>query len=713
MRKLFSLLLTGTAVCGMLIATTSTAHAFTLVFPKADVSIVKIGPASLAQTASLAYTLVVSNAGPNAALNVVVTDAIPAGLILQSAPGCMISGTVVTCAAGTLTPGQTRTFVLTFAVAPSACNRTVKNTAKVASETSDPNLANNTSNTVSTTVTCRVQNQLTITVLPGIASDTAVRNQKNIRLLGFKVHDESDGTLFTNAVFDAQAGTLSNAQNYSLWVDADANGMVETVLQSGVSSIGGKVTFDRMVGGGYVVAPTKTVLFEVHTDIASSLADPRSLQLKFATSSPDYVKAEDYATGMNFVGIKTDGSCATTCEIAVATVPSTRWMLVDQGNVYVTRSTSPVSSHQLLGGQLGDAVMRIDMRAEYEDVGVTNLVLTGIGVNAPSTASNVDSLELYKVGESVPFATATVAGCGTTPVPANSFCATMQNQQLVAPKGTTASVLVRPRLKTDSAGARSGQEVMFMVDANSGTSNGSVRASGMVSAGTLNQNDNDALAEGEVFIGTSVAGPAAQIVGSKNVVLLSKVLSIMNADPNADGTAVPTGAGRAFGQFKFAAAANANTQNGLNKFTIDGVIFNVNATNVAMAAQDFKLYNKADPTVKASCTPKDLNGVVLAGTVTGAFTLDCSNLIASTVLTAIDQGTESTFVLEGTITNAKILGIASVLQASLQNFNESAASFFGTAASHMKWLDQDSGSSVNFLWIEYPNSVVSSTQYQG
>jgi hypothetical protein len=367
----------------------------------------------------------------------------------------------------------------------------------------------------------------------------------------------------------------------------------------------------------------------------------------------------------------------------------------------MTLSSTPVRSRQLLGGTLADDILRVDLRAEYEDIDVTTLVFTDTGAGL---TGNVDRLELYKTGDVTPFAVATLAGCGTNTVPPNSFCSQMQAQQLIVPKGGTTTVIVRPRMRSDMDGAVSGRGIRLSMDPVYG-----VGSRGAFSSNTLPISDGDALAEGEIFIGRQVAGgPNTPVIGRFNVVVLSKVTSITNADPNANGTAIPSGTARAIGQFKFTAAAANNMQNGPNKVAVNGLIFNVNATNVDLDGGRFKFYNKADPMMLANCTVTQSSG-------SSSLIVTCADLIASGTNTSIDPGSDATFVLQADVQNAKVNnGAASTLQVSLQNFSDL---FFGFAlsqsASHIEWKDADAGSSVIFRWIEYPDTSVNGTSYQG
>jgi uncharacterized repeat protein (TIGR01451 family) len=89
------------------------------VTPVADVEVTKTGPATVDAGGTIAYTLSVTNHGPDPATNVIVTDPLAEPLVtVESLPaGCTeISGTVA-CAAGNLAVGQTKTFTFTVTVA--------------------------------------------------------------------------------------------------------------------------------------------------------------------------------------------------------------------------------------------------------------------------------------------------------------------------------------------------------------------------------------------------------------------------------------------------------------------------------------------------------------------------------------------------------------------------------------------------------------------
>ena len=562
------------------------------------------------------------------------------------------------------------------------------------------------------------------------ATDTAVKNSDNVNLLRFEARaGEAEDILATQFIFTAGVGSLQNAQDYTLWFDADGDGVVDTIAQAGESVQNSNVTFDDLTGGGVLLPAEETVLFEVHGDISSSLASSE-LRLRFATGATSYVEAEEADNGSSLTNISLNGSCGTSpCEIVVTTVQSKLYSLVNQGDLFVTLDSTPTRSRQLLGGTLGDTILRLQFRAQNEDVDVTDLQLTSSGSNA----SSIDRLELYKDGATTAFATATVSGCGsddvltTNPVGGGTittFCANMENGQLVVKDGENLDVLVKPRLKSDEQGALSGQPIQLWVSgqnvSDNGTGSGAVRARGRESSSNLTANDDDQTNDGEVFIGTdTVSASGSTIRSNNNDVVLSKITTIANANPDADNTNVPTGISP-IGQFKFTAASNSNTLNGLNKATLSGVIFNVTASQVDLESGTFKFYNKANADTKATC-------VVASGSVssTGSLVVSCPNLRTASSWTAgvgdtqLESGETNTFVLEVNIQNAKVGSTTSSLQVSLQDFTTRSTTTYGPAASHIDWTDEDSGTvasgtttSSRFKWVEYSDTVVRSTSYK-
>ena len=561
--------------------------------------------------------------------------------------------------------------------------------------------------------------------------DTAVENAENINLFRFEAHaGHAENILLTKAVFEAKDGSLLNAQNYALWVDTDGDREVDTILEDYASTHSGFVFFSDLAQGGYVIPADDVVVFEVHADIASSLTSD-NLQMQFATGSTvTFIEAEELDDGSNLSGIMLNDelhNLADSADINVQTVDSTNMNLVSQGDLFVNQDAAP-RSRQLLGGTLGESVLRLSMNARYEAVDVTDLQITSSG----SLATSVERLELFIPGESTPFALATIGSCGSDDVitsnegtTVRTFCANMDSRQLVIPEGREVDVIVRPKMKTDVGGGISGEVISFFISeravANNSSGAGAVRARGEESRNNLVANDGDDEGEGEIFIGRISPNPTNQnIVGSKNVSVMSKIVSITNNSNTPDGSAVPVGKSN-IGAFKFAAATHNNSKGQLNDAVLSGVVFDVNATNVSITANSFKVYNSANSndSAKVNCEAFNAGGVfiepissVASGSLLVRCTMDNSILNAS-----IEEGDDIALVLEAIITdpNTSVTGDASTLQTSISTFNSIENNSFGVIGngrSHIRWIDQDD-TSTDLYWIESPESVIRSTEYSG
>jgi uncharacterized repeat protein (TIGR01451 family) len=121
----------------------------------ADLSIVKTTPSTSAKPGeNITYTITVSNAGPNAATSVVVSDTLPAGLSFGSATpsqGTCNAASPVSCNLGTINSGASATITLVTVV--TATSGTITNSASVSAAEGDPNSANNSASSSGVSVT--------------------------------------------------------------------------------------------------------------------------------------------------------------------------------------------------------------------------------------------------------------------------------------------------------------------------------------------------------------------------------------------------------------------------------------------------------------------------------------------------------------------------------------------------------------------------------
>jgi len=118
--------------------------------PTADVAIVKDPPTGgpFAPGSTFAWTLNVTNNGPFTAVDVTVTDQVPATLVVTSVSSadfsCGFVGNAVTCTRPTLASGASGTIVVNVSVPNDNQATSVTNVGVVTSSTPDTNLANNT-----------------------------------------------------------------------------------------------------------------------------------------------------------------------------------------------------------------------------------------------------------------------------------------------------------------------------------------------------------------------------------------------------------------------------------------------------------------------------------------------------------------------------------------------------------------------------------------
>ncbi|WP_405294591.1 hypothetical protein [Methanobrevibacter sp.] len=124
--------------------TNNVANNTTDVNPEADLEIVKlVSNKNPHRGDTITWTIIVSNKGPDVALNVRVTDKLPDGLIFMGSDGDYDYKTGI-WNVGNLASGQPKSLVITTVV--NITNTTIRNVANVTSDTYDPNQTNNNAN---------------------------------------------------------------------------------------------------------------------------------------------------------------------------------------------------------------------------------------------------------------------------------------------------------------------------------------------------------------------------------------------------------------------------------------------------------------------------------------------------------------------------------------------------------------------------------------
>jgi uncharacterized repeat protein (TIGR01451 family) len=126
----------------------------------ADLEITKSAPSQVTAGGALSYSITVTNHGPAAAFNVIVTDTLPSG-VTYAGSTVPCAGTPLSCTVGNVGPGDSATFTISVTVSTSqASGSTLTNTATVAADQQDPDTTNNTAS-ASTIVIGRADLRLT------------------------------------------------------------------------------------------------------------------------------------------------------------------------------------------------------------------------------------------------------------------------------------------------------------------------------------------------------------------------------------------------------------------------------------------------------------------------------------------------------------------------------------------------------------------------
>ncbi|MEV7004661.1 SdrD B-like domain-containing protein, partial [Streptomyces sp. NPDC093982] len=117
---------------------------FGFIKPSVDLSVVKVGPATVDPGGEVKYDIIITNNGPNDSTGSVVTDPLPAELtnVKTSSADCSINNHVLTCNVGPLKKGETRT-VTVIGTAPMPPEyMTLHNCVEVDGKEPDPDPTN-------------------------------------------------------------------------------------------------------------------------------------------------------------------------------------------------------------------------------------------------------------------------------------------------------------------------------------------------------------------------------------------------------------------------------------------------------------------------------------------------------------------------------------------------------------------------------------------
>ncbi|MGA8035809.1 MAG: C25 family cysteine peptidase [Candidatus Acidiferrales bacterium] len=241
----------------------NSATASTVVFglSQADVAIVKTGaPTLVDQGTNLTYTLQVTNNGPSAAQNVIVSDPLPTGAVtfvsVSTTQGtCTQSGGVVSCSLGTVTNGGLAFITINTTASTFPTSSIIANTATVSASTADPNLTNNISSTITTIVSPTAVNITGFRAVAQPAGGVVLewRTKSELRNLGFHIYREDatgrhqiNPSLIAGAALFARGGMPQHSAKTYRWIDPQGTAQSVYTLED-VDLSGGRTAHGPVV----------------------------------------------------------------------------------------------------------------------------------------------------------------------------------------------------------------------------------------------------------------------------------------------------------------------------------------------------------------------------------------------------------------------------------------------------------------------------------
>lgn len=508
-----------------------------------------------------------------------------------------------------------------------------------------------------------------------LGSVTQAAGSKNITLMAFDAVASRQDVWITNVTVRVSSGSSTAATNYRLMADLDGNSTTEQIIAT-ASVQGTRLAFPNFqVHIRQGIATRLAVIADLSPNVSSD-----RIGLSFAIDDAGFIDAvgDEDEEDLSGIVLNADECSQSLCWIRVITAPLRIVTVRTVGNLYITRDSVPAGSHQILVGERSDTLLRLSFRATGEDIRIRSLDIGG-------ATSNAERLEFYEVGASLPFATARGSQCAVLAM--GHFCT---NTDFLVKEEVEKRVLVKAVLKSDTDGATSGETVALTLTASTGTAH-AISARGELSGVDLAQNNGDSTAGGEIFVGTAAPGANVAITGSTHDIVLSKISSIINDSRDSDNSSVPVGLST-IGVFRFFAAQNRNTKNGLNDVELRTLVFTVTASNVEMDTDSFALFNTLDQSIVAPCT---------ANQPTIEITVTCSNIYQH-ISSTIDSGENIGLALRARVTDPQIVEGGNSLQVRLTGLSDRSS--LGT----IQWHD----GSASFLWVDLPVTTVRSTLYR-
>jgi uncharacterized repeat protein (TIGR01451 family) len=360
----------------------------------ADLAVTASGPSSVTAGTNATYTITLTNNGPNAAQNVVLTDTLPAGSSLVSITGAggnpdtfsqTQSGGTLTLTTSSMAAGNADTFTIVVSAPSSLANgANFSDTASVSSATSDPNNANNSATVTGSIVnnTARADLGVTATGPSSVLAGTnatytfTITNGGPNAAQNFVLTD----TLPTGSTFVSIAGGGSNPDTFFY----TQSGGTLTVTSSSIAA-GNTDTLTVVVS-----APTSLANganFSDTVSVSSATVDPNTAN-NSATVTGSVVNSADLgvtATGPSSVTAGTNASYTFTITNAGPTAAQ-NFVLTDAlptGSTFVSISGGAANPDTFFYTQSGST-----LTVTSSSIAAGNTDTLTIVVSAPSNLAN-------------------------------------------------------------------------------------------------------------------------------------------------------------------------------------------------------------------------------------------------------------------------------------------------------------------------------------
>ena len=269
-----------------------------------DLGIAKAGPATIAPSGTISWTLTVTNDGPANSSAFSVSDPVPAGVtnVATTTAGCSAAGNQVSCSEGALSNGSTFTIVVT-GKAPSTEGTCFTNTATVNGNEVDPNSGNNSSSLQTCTTGISLVKSANPTSFTGAGQTVhysyVVKNTGTVSLSNVTV---TDNKLASSAI---NCGSSSNviatlAATASVTCTASYTTTLADVSGGSISNTGTAV--GTPTGGANVSATSSVTIPYSHITLAKS-ANPTSFTAAGQTITYSYLVTDTGTTTVNALSV--------------------------------------------------------------------------------------------------------------------------------------------------------------------------------------------------------------------------------------------------------------------------------------------------------------------------------------------------------------------------------------------------------------------------